>query len=179
MIAGQYCFVVALLLFLAGIINDMDRAALGVAAPLVQKDLGLSPSALGTVFSTFFLGYALFTFVGGQLADRFGPRRVYAWATALWSVLCAATGAVSGLLPLLIVRLLFGFAEGPMNSATNRTITNWFPRTETSRHRLQLLRPDYWQCACRPGSRAAGVQLRLAHGVLRYRREEKEIIGLS
>lgn len=133
MIEGQYRFIVALLLFLAGVINYMDRAALGVAAPLVQKDLGLSPSALGTVFSTFFLGYALFTFVGGQLADRYGPRRVYAWATASWSVLCAATGLVSSFLPLLVLRLLFGFAEGPMNSTTNRTITNWFPRAETSR----------------------------------------------
>ncbi len=133
MFSGSYRFVIATLLFVAGIINYMDRAALGVAAPLVQKDLGLSPSALGVVFSTFFLGYALFTFVGGQLADRYGPRRVYAWAAASWSVLCAATGAVSGFAMLLGVRLLFGFAEGPMNSTTNRTITNWFPRAETSR----------------------------------------------
>ncbi len=133
MITNRYRFVVALLLFVAGVINYMDRAALGIAAPLVQKDLGLSPSALGTVFSTFFLGYALFTFVGGQLADRFGPRRVYAWAAASWSLLCAATGLVGGFASLLVVRLLFGFAEGPMNSTTNRTITNWFPRAETSR----------------------------------------------
>jgi hypothetical protein len=46
---GRYRFVVAFLLLLAGVINYMDRAALGVVAPLVQKDLELSPSELGVV----------------------------------------------------------------------------------------------------------------------------------
>jgi MFS transporter, ACS family, hexuronate transporter len=106
---------------------------LGVAAPFVKEDLKLSPSELGLVFSTFFIGYAIFAFVGGQLADRYGPRRIYSWAAACWSLLCALTGVVTGFTQLFIVRTLFGFAEGPMNSTTNRAITNWFPREETSR----------------------------------------------
>ncbi len=111
----------------------MDRAALGVAAPFVKTDLNLSPSELGYIFSTFFFGYALFAFVGGQLADRYGPRSIYSWAAGCWSILCALTGAVTGFTQLFIVRTLFGFAEGPMNSTTNRTITTWFPREETAR----------------------------------------------
>lgn len=130
---GRYRFVIAILLFIAGIINYMDRAALGVAAPFVKKDLGLSPAELGLIFSTFFFGYAAFAFIGGQLADRYGPRAVYSWAAACWSVLCGATGLVGGFASMLVVRILFGFAEGPMNSTTNRTITSWFPREETSR----------------------------------------------
>ncbi|MGH1569650.1 MFS transporter [Methylobacterium sp. P31] len=85
------------------------------------------------IFSTFFFGYALFAFVGGQLADRYGPRSVYSWAAASWSVLCMLTGAVTGFAQMFVVRALFGFAEGPMNSTTNRTITTWFPREETAR----------------------------------------------
>ena len=133
MATGRYRFVVAVLLFGAGIINYADRAALGIAAPVIRKDLALSPSALGVVFSAFFVGYAIFAFVGGQLADRYGPRRVYTWAATAWSLLSAATGAATGFVSLLAVRTLFGFAEGPMNSTTNRTITNWFPREETAR----------------------------------------------
>jgi len=125
--------VIAGLLFVAGIINYLDRAALGVAVPFFQKDLNLSPSALGLIFSTFFIGYSLFAFVGGQLADRYGPRRVYTWAAAAWSLLSGSTALVTGFITLFAVRFLFGFAEGPMNSTTNRTITNWFPREETSR----------------------------------------------
>lgn len=133
MFANRYRFLIAFLLFIAGIINYMDRAALGVAAPFVKQDLNLSPSELGIIFSTFFFGYALFAFVGGQLADRYGPRSVYSWAAASWSVLCMLTGAVTGFAQMFVVRSLFGFAEGPMNSTTNRTLTTWFPREETAR----------------------------------------------
>lgn len=133
MFRKKYRYVIALLLFVAGIINYLDRAALGVAAPFVKADLKLSPSELGVIFSTFFFGYAIFAFVGGQLADRYGPRGVYSWAAACWSALCALTGAVTGFTQLFVVRALFGFAEGPMNSTTNRTITTWFPRDETAR----------------------------------------------
>jgi MFS family permease len=130
---GKYRFIIALLLFIAGAINYMDRAAIGVVAPLLNKDFVLSPSALGATFSIFFIGYAIFAFVGGQLADRYGPRRVYTWAAITWSLFCGLTGAVTGFVQLLVVRTLFGFAEGPMNATCNRTITNWFPRGETSR----------------------------------------------
>ncbi|SDM21611.1 Sugar phosphate permease [Methylobacterium phyllostachyos] len=133
MLAKRYRFLIAFLLFIAGIINYMDRAALGVAAPFVKQDLNLSPSELGVIFSTFFFGYALFAFVGGQLADLYGPRSVYSWAAASWSVLCMLTGAVTGFAQMFVVRSLFGFAEGPMNSTTNRTLTTWFPREETAR----------------------------------------------
>ena len=133
MYGKKYRYVIALLLFVAGIINYLDRAALGVAAPFVKADLNLTPSELGFIFSTFFFGYALFAFVGGQLADRYGPRRVYTWAAACWSGLCALTAAVTGFGQLFAVRALFGFAEGPMNSTTNRAITTWYPRDETAR----------------------------------------------
>src|ERR1700734_444271 len=121
--AGRYRFVIAGLLCSVGMINYMDRAALGVAAPFLRADLHLSPSQLGLVFSTFFLGYTLFAFVGGHAADRYGPRKVYVWAAVAWSVLSALTGAVGGFVQLLVVRALFGFAEGPMNSTANKTIS--------------------------------------------------------
>ncbi|WP_459569769.1 MFS transporter [Cupriavidus sp. 8B] len=131
--SGRYRYVVAGLLFAAGMINYMDRAALGVVAPIISKELNISPSQLGIIFSSFFFGYSIFAFVGGQLADRYGPRRVFSWAMGGWSLLCGLTAGVTGFTTLLMARALFGFGEGPMNSTTNRTITNWFPRNETGR----------------------------------------------
>ncbi|MDI7047537.1 MFS transporter, partial [Escherichia coli] len=111
---GKYRYVVALLLFVAGAINYMDRAALGVVAPILNKELSLSPSQLGVVFSSFFFGYSIFAFVGGQLADKYGPRRVFSWAMGTWSILCGLTAAATGFGTLLFSRALFGFGEGPM-----------------------------------------------------------------
>jgi MFS family permease len=133
MLSGKYRFLIAFLLFIAGAVNYMDRAAIGVVAPMLSKDFVLSPSSLGMTFSIFFFGYTIFAFVGGLLADKYGPRRTYSWAAVCWSLFCGLTGVVTGFVQLLVVRTLFGFAEGPMNSTSNRTITNWFPRKETSR----------------------------------------------
>jgi MFS family permease len=129
---GKYRYVVATLLFLAGAINYMDRAALGVVAPILKNELHISPSRMGLIFSSFFVGYSLFAFVGGRLADRYGPHRVFSWAMGGWSLVCGLTATAGGFVSLLFLRTLFGFGEGPMNATTNRTITNWFPREETA-----------------------------------------------
>jgi MFS transporter, ACS family, hexuronate transporter len=126
----NYRWIVGALLFSASILNYIDRAALPIIAPLLSKDLHLNAAQLGTIFSTFFIGYAPFCFIGGQASDRFGSKRVYGWAMAFWSLFCGATAIVTGFAQLLIFRLLFGVGEGPMGSVTNKTVRNWFPRQE-------------------------------------------------
>ena len=69
---GDVRWTVLGLLFLGGMINYLDRSAIGVAAPFLAKQLSLSPSELGWVFSVFFFGYAAFCFVGGYASDRIG-----------------------------------------------------------------------------------------------------------
>jgi MFS transporter, ACS family, aldohexuronate transporter len=118
------------LLFLGGMINYLDRSAIGVAAPFLSKQLSLTPSELGWVFSVFFFGYAAFCFVGGYAADRIGARNVFAIAAVVWSVFCGLTAFVFSYASLLIVRLIFGAGEGPYGSATNKMISNWFPRRQ-------------------------------------------------
>src|SRR5258705_5329484 len=120
------------LLFAAGVINYLDRAALGIAAPLVAADLELSSSALGVVFSSLFIGYALFNFVGGWAADRFGAKRVITAAMAAWSASCAMTALAVGFKSLLVCRVLFGAAEGPFVSVTNKVVNSWFPHREVA-----------------------------------------------
>ena len=93
---GKVRWQLVALLFIAGIINYLDRAALSVAAPLITKELGLDPSQLGFVLSSFFFGYALFCFVGGYAADRFGPRLVLIVSMTVWSIFCGLTAAAVG-----------------------------------------------------------------------------------
>jgi ACS family hexuronate transporter-like MFS transporter len=129
---GKYRYVVAGLLFAAGAINYMDRAALGIVAPIVSKTLELSPSQMGIVFSIFFIGYSIFSFLGGYFSDKWGTMRVFSWAMTIWSLFCGLTAVATGFVSLLIFRVFFGIGEGPMSSNTNRTISNWFPRHETA-----------------------------------------------
>jgi MFS transporter, ACS family, hexuronate transporter len=127
---GTVRWAVVGLLFLGGMINYLDRAALSVAAPFLTKELGLSPSELGLVFSVFFFGYAAFCFVGGYASDRIGARNVFAIASIVWSVFCGLTATVFSFTSLLVVRVIFGMGEGPYASAANKLVSNWFPRRQ-------------------------------------------------
>lgn len=133
MLKNRYRVVIALLLFFAGMLNYLDRAALSVMAPLIKHDLSMDDAHMGILFSCFFVGYCVFCFIGGWGADRLGPRKVYAWAAGIWSIFCGATALVSGFFHLLIVRVLFGIGEGPMGTTTNKSIANWFPKSEVGR----------------------------------------------
>ncbi len=105
----------------------MDRSALSVAAPLVMKELRIDAAQLGMVFSSFFVGYTLFTFIGGYASDVFGPKRVFAVSMTVWSLFCGLTAAAVGFSSLLALRVLFGCGEGPFGAAASKMVNNWFP----------------------------------------------------
>lgn len=117
---------ILVMLFLAGIINYLDRSALSVAAPLIQKDFALSAGEMGLLFSAFFVGYAVFNFIGGWAADRFGAKTTLVVAMLLWSAFSGLTVLVTGFAALLVVRVLFGMAEGPLATATSKAVNTWY-----------------------------------------------------
>jgi len=121
---------IIMLLFVGGAISYLDRAALSIAAPMIAKDFALDPARLGIVFSSFFFGYALFCFVGGYASDKIGPKNVFSLAMTGWSIFCGLTAAATGLISLLVIRVIFGMGEGPFSSTANKLVSNWFPRRE-------------------------------------------------
>jgi ACS family hexuronate transporter-like MFS transporter len=129
----KYRYVMLGMLFFAAMMNYVDRATLPIVAPLVAKELHFAPAEMGVIFSTFFIGYAAFCFIGGAFADRFGAKRVYGYAMAIWSAFCGMTVVATGFTSLLIYRVIFGMGEGPMGSITNKVVRNWFPRHEVGR----------------------------------------------
>ncbi|MHC1481378.1 MFS transporter [Frateuria aurantia] len=129
----RYRWFVAALLFLVGMLTYLDRTALSVVAPMVRHEFGFGEAQMGLLFSAFFIGYCVFCFIGGWAADRFGPRKVFAWAVGIWSLFCGATAVASSFSQLLVLRIIFGTGEGPMGTTTNKAIANWFPQSESGR----------------------------------------------
>ena len=120
-------WITVFMLFLVYGINYLDRIALSLTAPLIQKDLGIDAAQMGIVFSSFFVGYALFNFLGGLASDRLGPKLVYILAVTLWSIFCGLTAVAVGFASLLVLRVLFGMAEGPLCAGANKMVNNWMP----------------------------------------------------
>jgi MFS family permease len=103
----------------------VDRVNISTAAPIIQKDLGLTATQLGIAFSAFAYPYAFFQIAGGWLGDRMGPRVTLFMCAVLVAVSTAWTGMVGGLAALFMSRLVLGIGEGPAFPTATRALSNW------------------------------------------------------
>jgi ACS family glucarate transporter-like MFS transporter len=125
--------IVLILLALASAITFLDRLAIAVAGPRMQDELGISPRRWGWVLGAFVLAYGLFEVPTGALGDRLGPRKVLTRIVAWWSVFTGLTGCVTGFVPLLVTRFLFGAGEAGAYPNIAVSIARWFPPGERAR----------------------------------------------
>jgi MFS family permease len=127
---GKTRHAVVLSAMLLSWITFLDRAAIGQAAPLITRDLGLTPVEMGYVFSAFGLAYALFEIPAGIYCDRKGPRKVLTRIVVWWSVFTIATGWAWNMASLWITRFLFGAGEAGCYPSLARVFRTWLPMNE-------------------------------------------------
>jgi ACS family D-galactonate transporter-like MFS transporter len=114
-------------------INYLDRTVLSIAAPSLSRDLALTPTAMGLVFSAFSWSYAALQIPGGIFLDRFGTRLTYFLSASLWSLFTALMGVVHSLPMLIGTRIGVGVFEAPCFPANSRILATWFPQHERAR----------------------------------------------
>ncbi len=118
------------LLLLFGAIAYVDRVNMSVAGKPIAHEFGLSPIALGYLFSSFLWAYVLMMLPGGRLIDRWGSHVVASVATAVWSAAQMATGLVGSFATMLAVRLGLGIGEAPFAPISYSSVRSWSPYTE-------------------------------------------------
>ncbi|WP_104013298.1 3-(3-hydroxy-phenyl)propionate transporter MhpT [Burkholderia anthinoferrum] len=99
------CFAIALL-------EGLDLQSVGVAAPRMAREFGLSVSQMGFAFSAGTFGLLPGAMLGGRLADRIGRKRVLIASVVLFGLLSIATAQVSTFAMLVVVRVLTGIGLG-------------------------------------------------------------------
>ena len=52
----------------------LDRSCINQAGPVIKKELGISETQKGHIFTAFALAYALFEIPAGRWGDRYGSR---------------------------------------------------------------------------------------------------------
>lgn len=112
-----------LLLFAAWTVDYIDRLVINAALPSIGETFGIDHGARGMVVSAFFVTYALLQIPGGLLADRFGGVRMACLALLLWSVFTGLTALAWSFTALLVIRLLFGAAQGIFPGASVHALT--------------------------------------------------------
>lgn len=115
------------LLFIAILINYVDRGNLSIAAPLLKDELGVSASQLGILLSAFFWSYTAMQFVSGWLVDHFNASVVIAAGYLIWSLATSATGIVHGFAMLALMRLLLGLGESVAFPCCSKLLAQHLP----------------------------------------------------
>ncbi|MEV0009923.1 MFS transporter [Streptomyces sp. NPDC047973] len=110
------------LLFLAWIVDYIDRLVINLALPHIGTEFGIDRTQQGLVLSAFFLAYASCQIPGGLLADRFGSKKILLWAMLVWSVFTALTGTAWSFAALLVIRVLFGAGQGIFPAAAMKAV---------------------------------------------------------
>jgi ACS family D-galactonate transporter-like MFS transporter len=115
------------LLFVASLINYLDRATISIALPLISRDLRLDPTGKGVLLSAFFWSYALMQIPIGWSADRFNLKWLYAGTFAIWSFAQGLAGIARSLFVLILTRIVLGVGESIYLPGGTKIVTLLFP----------------------------------------------------
>ena len=116
-----------ILLGAAVFLNYVDRGAIGIAAPVMKSDLGLSDEAYGVVFSAFFWIYAPVQLFAGWLCDRFSVYKMMAAGIILWAGSTLLMGFAGGFASLLVLRIMLGIGESISFPGSSKIIARHVP----------------------------------------------------
>ena len=119
-------WMVIFLCFLAIAVNYIDRANLAVAAPQIEKALGIGPAEMGLVMSGFFWTYALMQMPFGWFVDRVGARIALPLAVGWWSLFTALTAAATSVAGMFGCRLMLGIGEAGAYPSCAKLVSQWF-----------------------------------------------------
>jgi EmrB/QacA subfamily drug resistance transporter len=92
----------------ADVLVTLDGMVVSVALPSMQRDLGLSASALQWVVTAYTLAFGTFLLLGGRVADALGRRRTLLAGLATFTAASAIAGASRTPAVLLAARALAG-----------------------------------------------------------------------
>ncbi len=105
---------VPLILAVALFMENMDSTVIATSLPAIAEDINTSPIALKLALTAYLVSLAIFIPVSAWVADRFGARRVFRIAIAVFvagSVACAVSGSLA---EFVLARFLQGMGGAMM-----------------------------------------------------------------
>ena len=123
-------FVLVLLTIVYGF-NFIDRQIMGILAPFIQKDLGLTNTELGLLIGlAFAVFYTLVAIPIAWLADRYNRVNILSIALATWSGFTALTGLANNFIQIGLARMGVGIGEAGGSPPSHSIISDLFPKEE-------------------------------------------------
>lgn len=118
----------------------LDRANFGFAAAGgMAKDLNITASISSLLGSLFFLGYFFFQIPGALYAANRSAKKLIFCSLILWGALAMATGLISNVNFLIVIRFLLGVVESAVMPSMLVFLSRWFTKAERSRANTFLI----------------------------------------
>lgn len=108
---------------------SIDRFMISTLMPVMSKDLGLRYHDIGIITGALAFSWGIASLLMGNKADHIGRRKVLIGSMIAFSLLIGASGLATGLVGLVIVRILMGAADGAfVPAAVAATLDSAEPR---------------------------------------------------
>lgn len=128
----NYRYTILGLLFLANIINYIDRQAIGLLKPILETEFHWTEKDYGNIIFWFNAIYAIGYVIAGRFVDNVGAKIGYGVAVFIWSIAAMAHALAKSITGFIMARGTLGFAEGGNFPAVIKSIAEWFPVKERS-----------------------------------------------
>ncbi|MED1467784.1 MFS transporter [Bacillus salipaludis] len=139
-IAKQRWFFLIPIAFITYSLAYLDRANYGFgAAAGLAKDLHITPGTSSLLGSLFFLGYFFFQIPGAHYAENKSAKKLIFWSLISWGVLASATGLITNIKLLFVIRFALGVVESAVMPAMLVFLSHWFTKAERSRANTFLI----------------------------------------
>ncbi len=129
----SYKYIVAIV-FMFGLFMDlMDTTVVNVAVPQLSRDFNATTNAVEWTVTGYLLSLAVFIPAAGFLSDRFGTKRSFLTAMAIFIVASALCGLAQSLGQLIFFRFLQGMGGGMMTPVGTAMLSREFPGAERAK----------------------------------------------
>jgi sugar phosphate permease len=118
----------------------LDRANFGFGvAGGMRDDLHITKDMSSLLGSLFFLGYFFFQIPGVHYAANKSTKKLIFWSLILWGLFATATGLISNVKILIVIRFMLGVVESAIFPSMLLLLSRWFTRTERSKANTYLI----------------------------------------
>jgi sugar phosphate permease len=139
-IAKKRWFYLIPIAFITYSLAYLDRANYGFgAASGLAKDLDITAATSSLLGALFFLGYFFFQVPGAAYAEKKSAKVLIFWSLIAWGFLATATGMVTNVKLLFVIRFALGVVESAVMPSMLVLLSNWFTKKERSRANTFLI----------------------------------------
>ncbi len=110
--------------------ETLDSTIVNTAVPTMARSLEVTPLSLKAIVTSYILALAVGIPVSGWLADRFGTKKLFTAAVAIFTVASVLCGLSLNAPMLVAARILQGLGAAMMTPVGRLAIVRTFPKSQ-------------------------------------------------